>query len=180
MQVESSRRWRRWLKKQATYVDGLCSTIPAGKSVIDLGAGCGHFVRALRERGYDAKGCDATEGIWEITNGLVQQVDLAGDCSTFYDHTDWALFLEVGEHVPMELEQQLIDNVSRIPREGLIVSWATTTRKSYGHVNCRPPEHVVAELAARGWVVDEEATAKLKEFAPRNVKRNVRVFGRKP
>lgn len=175
---ERFRNWERWIKWRRRYVEGICSTIPAGKTVIDLGAGCGHFVRALRERGYEAYGLDATEGILEITNKLVGPIDLTRNCAVYHGAVDWALFLEVGEHVPKDLEQKLIDNVARIPREGLIVSWSIHANRGIGHVNPQRPKYVAAEFAKRGWTVDEEATAKLRFCGSKNDKRTVRVLCR--
>jgi hypothetical protein len=134
------------------------SILPSKASVVDIGAGTGRLVKHLRERGFNIVGLDGTPGIETVSEGMVMECDLTGDCSKFKSYADWGLFFEVGEHVPVEYEQKLIDNVSSIPREGLIFSWAIPGKKGFGHCNCRPVEYVVSEFAKRGWKIDESAT----------------------
>lgn len=147
------------------------SIVPPGKSVVDIGAGPGYYVRALRDRGYRAIGLEGMEGVHEVSGGLVREVDLVDDCSEFHGAADWGLFCDVGEHVPKKFERTLIDNVSRIPTEGLIVTWAVPGREGRArgspHVNCRTPEYVAGEFGRRGWRMDWRATKWSRRLCPR-------------
>ncbi len=164
--------------KQYT-IDTITASVPKEKTIIDLGAGLGHHVRALRELGCDARGVDGTRNVEEQSEGLIKHVDLTRDCSRLYNTVDWGLFLEVGEHVPQELEGKLLDEVCRIPREGLIVSWAGIGQAGLGHVNCRTPAYVAGEFTRRGWRVDDESTHRARELSPRSVRHRIMVLRRK-
>ena len=132
-------------------------------TVVDIGAGSGAYVRALRELGHKAWGLDGTPGIEEITAGDVLEQDLVLDCSAHFDSANWGIFIEVGEHVPKEFEQTLIDNVCRIPTQGLIVSWNPSKRVGIRHVNPRTNTYIACEFGRRDWQVDEAMTRKIRK-----------------
>ena len=134
----------------------LMVVLPPGCSVVDLGAGCGFYVQALRTLGYQVTGVDGTPGIEQITKGLVQQVDLVADDFSLVGVSQWATCIDVGEHVPKDHEQRFIDNVARVATAGMIVSWGLPGTRGIGHVNCQPLEYVAGEFARRGWTEDRE------------------------
>ncbi len=143
------------------------SIIPRDCSVIDLGCNEGKWVLALRELGYEADGVDGIPGIYDRTNRLVRWIDLTGDCSILYERYDWALFIEVGEHVPVEFESKLIDEVCRVPRKGLITIWAAPGQKGVGHINCRPLDYVADEISKRDYNFDDVAMTKADKILDR-------------
>ncbi len=155
-------------------LDTVTAIIPAGQTVIDIGAGNGKYVKALRDAGYAVTGIDGTPDIGKETDGLVDRADLTEDCSEFFGMADWGLFLEVGEHVPLEYEQKMIDTVSRIPTAGLIVSWSDG--RGCGHVNKRPPDYVAAEFARRGWALDKAMMKKVKYIMDRDYRRRLLIL----
>ena len=178
-------------KKQRRYVDKLpnealvraiLAVVPKSESIIDLGAGCGHFVKHLRTEGYQCSGVDGTPDIWTLSNGQVRQFDLVVDDPKFLIQErcnwawDWALFSDVGEHVPREHEQQLIDNVCKIPKKGLIVSWGFPHERGYRHVNCRTQVYVACEFAKRGWWPDDELTTLARDASGFWPKHHIRLF----
>ena len=174
-------------KKQRRYVDKLpnealvraiLAVVPRSESIIDLGAGCGHFVKRLRAEGYRCDGVDATPGMWELSGETVFQYDLVAEKGIIDLHTiwDWALFSDVGEHVPREHEQQLIDNICKIPSKGLIVSWGFPHERGYRHVNCRTQVYVTCEFAKRGWWPDDELTTLARDASGFWPKHHIRLF----
>lgn len=165
-------------KTGRALIQALPSVIPIEKSVIDLGAGDGVFLRSLRDLGYNITGLDGSLNIDKITGGLVQWADLTGDCSVHYGSADWGLFIEVGEHVPKEYEQALFDQVSRIPLEGLVVSWAGVNQTGWHHVNCQGFQYVACEFFRRGWIMDAESTKMIRCFG-RKHNRNSRFVLRR-
>ncbi len=175
-------RYQRSRKRRKQVDQSLLSAItcvmPPGCTIIDIGAGGGMYVAALRELGYTARGVDGTPGVEKLSGGLVDQVNLTGDCKDWYGVSDWGLFLEVGEHVPRELERRLLDEVSRMPALGLIVSWGSPGQRGFRHVNCRKPEHVAAGFAGRGWSFDGAATRRARRVAGRNYRKRLLVFTR--
>ncbi len=168
MQRRMAQRFIRRHKNPVAY-NAVVATVPAGKSVLDVGSGWGHYVVPLAEAGYRARGIDGTPGIAELpeSRGLIDEVDLeSDDCRRFFGRWDWALFLEVGEHIPRRHEQSLIDKVASIPTEGLIVTWAPGS-KGHGHVNCRTDVWVAQQFIRRGWEVNEEATERFRGMCGR-------------
>jgi len=183
-------------KKQRRYVDKLpnealvraiLAVVPKSEPIIDLGAGCGHFVKRLVKEGYDCFGVDGTPGIRELSGRMVQQHDLLTSplkyplmqplgSDDFFHMWDWALFSDVGEHVPREHEQQLIDNVCKIPKKGLIVSWGFPHERGYRHVNCRTQVYVACEFAKRGWWPDDELTTLARDASGFWPKHHIRLF----
>ena len=157
-------------------IEALAEVIPIGSSIVDLGAGNGRIAQALIDRGYDVDAFDGAEGIVEATDGFVRYADLTKCNSHLYATHDWALFLEVGEHVPIKHEQGLFDEVSQMSIQGLIVSWATPNLVWPGHVNNRLLVYVAGEFARRGWLVDEPATRIVGEKANRFIRRRLIVF----
>jgi len=43
--------------------------------------------------------------------------------------------LEVLEHIPAAHEHTALDNVARVAREGVVLSWATPGQEGFHHVN---------------------------------------------
>ena len=152
--------------------------------MIDLGASFGAAVKEYRLQGFDAWGVDGTEGIEELTSGLVSCADLTKDSSRqLYGTADWATFIEVGEHVPPCFEEALVNNVSRIPRRGLVVSWASLTREVrtfVGHVNCATIDYVRGLFVDRGWEYRGRKTRIILRALPPLIrrKRDILVFTR--
>ena len=134
------------------------SVVPKHSRILDLGAASGGFIRQLRSVGYTAFGVDGTKEIQEIVPGLVWPCDLTLDCSLLYGITEWAVFFEVGEHIPKEDEGALLDQVSNIPTDGIIVTWAGVADTGKGHVNCRDLEYVKRLFHYRGWLFSDDAT----------------------
>ncbi len=141
--------------------------IASGASVVDVGAGAGHYVRALRELGIKSIGVDGIEGIEELSGGLVLECNLAlptlptaigkpmlaalglPDCW-------WALSIEVGEHIPREYEGEFFRALAAFGMSGVILSWARIDQKGTGHVNCRTSEYVTEQMVRMGFTFDED------------------------
>jgi len=175
-------------RKQAHYKDkepnealvkAIEAVVPPEDSIIDLGAGCGWFVKRLRKDGWlDAWGVDGTPGIEELSERNVLEYDLvSGDQSYFQGSSyDWAIFSDVGEHVPQEFEQLLIDNICKIPRKGMIISWGYPHERGYQHVNCRTQVWVACEFAKRGFWPDDELTTLARDTSGYWPKHHIRLF----
>jgi len=150
---------RRGYKVDDGLMSVLKSTVPMGKSFVDIGAGNGRYVRAMIKEGYRSKGYDGAENVFEVSGGLVSFLDLTSPQACRKEEiSDWGLFNEVGEHVPEKFETVLIENVCSLCREGIIVSWARPGQRGHGHVNCRTPQYVAFQFARCGWLVDVELT----------------------
>ena len=157
-------------------VKAIAAIIPAGSSIIDIGAAKGDYVRAFRKVGYKTHGIDGTKGIFELTGGLVEEQDLTKDCSALRARCDWGLFLEVGEHIPRQYEDAVIDRVCKIPMVGLIVSWCPFSGP--GHVNCQRPPYVANAFGLRRWRLDTQDTYEIRSKIRRPLSGRLMVFRR--
>jgi len=137
------------------------------RRVIDMGCGLGDYVKAIRARGIECDGFDGHADTAELTGGLCYTADFAD--SALPDRIagvgyDWCLCLEVFEHVPEELEAQLVRCMLAGAGRGLIVSVATPGQGGLGHVNERPHEYVVKLLEEKGLLLDVSTMVKLRKY----------------
>jgi hypothetical protein len=58
----------------------------------------------------------------ELTDALVSQADLTHEHNFW--HFDWAITLEVAEHIPKQFEDTFIRNIVSTLPKGIIISWA--------------------------------------------------------
>lgn len=136
----------------------------AGSSVVELGAGLGCYTGWLRDDGSvtSAVGFDGAPGVTERTGGLVHQADLTEPDLTL-PVANWALCLEVAEHIPKHLEAAFLANVAKTNNRGLVLSWAN--QPGNGHVNNRAPAQVVERLQQLGYAEQPDVTRTLQRAA---------------
>ena len=160
-------------------------------AVGDFGAGGGHYSAWLNDTGLvTAFAFDGTQQAGELTDGLVQEVNLVEaqnrrlegqivlDVSRndrvgglkrlqemhLWRRFDWILCLEVGEHVPKAYAGTLLANLRRHATKGLVMSWSDDW-EGIGHVNCLSRADFVALVeASTGFVLDEGATEAGREL----------------
>ena len=148
------------------------------EKVVDVGCGKGKYVDKLLERGHIAWGFDGNPKTEEYAIAC-SQADLSTPLEDLHG-ADWALCLEVGEHIPQEYEQAFLDNVAHFGREGVVMSWAAPGQPGAGHVNCRDQMWVMGQMMDRGYQADVEATNTLRDAATLPYfKENLIVFRRR-
>lgn len=109
-------------------------------------------------------GYDGSPNVEEVTTGLVKYMDLSRP-QNFSRKWDWVLSLEVGEHIPIEFENNFLSNLVSPAKEGIVLSWATRGQTGWRHVNNLNNPEVVERMAALGFYPDHELWAKLKDSA---------------
>jgi len=149
-----------WDPKLAIFLAGLFQ----GKTVIDLGCGLCHYLKAWRQAGVDVDGMDGSPFVADLRLGCYV-MDLAEPILFAKSNYDWAFCLEVGEHIPPEHAGTFLDNVAAAAREGIVLSWAVPGQPGHGHVNCRPNEWVIWQLELRGFALDRRLTRFVREIA---------------
>jgi hypothetical protein len=172
----AARRCRRH-KVDPHLVEAIKYVIPPGSMFCDLGAGTGELVRELCRVGYNGYGIDGTPGIVNLSGGVVIEGDLTSQRLTIMP-CDWAITIEVGEHIPREREAAFVANVAAAGRFGLIVSWAVIGQRGWNHVNCRDPLYVASAFEQHGWHVHAELTTRAREVAGAGWARKLLVFRR--
>ena len=137
------------------------ATLFAGKSVLEMGAGCGCYTHRLALSGVDVTALDGTSNIEELTNGIVRTQDVTVPFlqgSVF----DWVLSLEVAEHIPPQLEGNFLDELTSHARSGIVLSWALPGQRGDFHKNGKTNAHAAEQLEKRGWLLDHNATRAMR------------------
>jgi hypothetical protein len=129
---------------------------PKDIPVLDLGCGHNFYVSVLNYAGYKAFGFDQVslgsmhQGVEDITKPMNP------------DGKANIISLEVGEHIPSNLSEIYLNNVAAF-KSDIIMSWAIPGQAGIGHINCKPNSWVIAEMANRGFKLDQEKTNSLRE-----------------
>ena len=167
---------RRPFQNQAVLA-AIKSIIPITQTIIDIGSSVGHMVRELRASGYSIYGIDGTEGIGQLSDGLVVQCDLTTLSEDQTTHkSDWGIFFDVGEHIPRQYENQVIKAVCSIPRIGLILSWADHIVPDRKIHNRRTDYYIANAFGLNGWVVDESLSEEIRKASGDYVRMNERLL----
>ena len=146
------------------------SILFAERSVIDLGGGLGrytHYFRNRRPRLVGPARCvDGAPNVREATGGVCEHMDLARPARALGNgsalRADWALSLEVGEHIPRRYTAAFLDNLDRANRRGIVLSWAVPGQGGFHHTNELPNKQVIALVEKRGYAHDAALTRFLR------------------
>ena len=146
-------------------------------TVIEFGAGTGRYTSYLQNEGIDVRGYDGVKNISDLTNGLVQSLDLTKPVGI--NPSDWVLCLEVAEHIPRKYEYTFIENLQKSSRKGVVLSWAGISQPGVGHVNNREQKYVKNIMTRGGFTFVEESSKLLRDNSKLWwFKKNVMVFVR--
>lgn len=132
-------------------------------SVVDFGCGLGLYVRDLRLAGLRAGGFDGNPATPAISEGRCQTADLSEASLDLGTSWDWALSLEVVEHIPDLHEEAFLRNLDRHNRRGIVLSWGN--QPGHGHVNIRDTDYVERRLEAMGYTYEAETSESLRRAA---------------
>jgi hypothetical protein len=136
------------------------------EGIFDIGCGDGYYTKYLNDRGIFSIPIDGNPHTAEfLANSLLFVVDLSKPIGSLFSPTDWAICLEVGEHIPQEYEEVFFDNIDKLNKKGIILSWAVKGQGGDGHVNCKDNDEVIKEMRRRGYNYDEAQTWKIRESA---------------
>lgn len=165
--------------------------------VLDLGAGLGQY-GTLWQTHPNTKhiryiGVDGAENIAEATNGHVRFVDLTDGLPRdvrALPRVDWAMSLEVAEHVPRSGEARYMHALTSLPQTGVIITWATPGQAGGGggarHVNCQWSSYVDCVMGFLGYDYDAELVASLGKHRKNStypcqwLRVNLMAFRRRP
>lgn len=128
--------------------------------VRDYGCGLGHYCVSLAAQGFDVEGLEGTRELGELA--VYRRIDTADLTQHLERAPAQGLCLEVGEHIPAEFEAVFLDNLTRLSRRRIVLSWAVPGQGGLGHVNCQTNAAVISKLAARGWGFHQDLTDHLR------------------
>jgi len=115
----------------------------------DLGCGPGRYVRVFLGEGIAARGVDGNPHTPAMAGDLADVADLTTRLNLY--PRDAVVSLEVGEHIPAGLSGAYLDNVARLARGLVVLSWAVPGQGGEGHVHERSNAWVRSEMERRGW-----------------------------
>jgi len=162
----------------------LAKSVFAGYTVVDLGAGLGHYGTIFRESSslvQEWVGYDGAMNVQSATDGMVRYMDLtqphAADERPCLG-ADWVLSLEVAEHIPTQYTDAYLRNVRCRAKVGAVLSWATPDQGGgLGHVNMKTEENTIAAVEKWGFAVDWELTKATREHATEaHFRKNIIVY----
>lgn len=132
-------------------------------TVIDLGCGEAKYVKHFRKNGIKAIGFDGNPQTRVLSGGFAVVHDLTTQLDVH--PADYVLCLEVGEHIPTEFTDTLIDNIHHHNTKGVVISWAIPNQGGDGHVNELPNESIKEIFAKLGYTNNVEIENKLRNAA---------------
>lgn len=145
-------------------------------SVYDLGCGAGGYSKIFKATGLDVSCYDGSPNTEVLTDGLCGILDLAHPIKHMQPR-DWTLCLEVGEHIPKKYEQNFINNLAKVSKKGIVVSWAIPGQSGHGHVNCQTNDYISSEFVRRGFRKAPYMESQLRKAASFGYfKRTIMVF----
>merc|ERR1719273_2352837 len=128
-----------------------------GKRVASFGDGPGMYKKYLDRTNmlelYDAY--DGAPFAENVTDGRVKFLDLSVPQYGLPVY-DWAISLEVAEHIPAKYEKIFLSNLVRHAKTGIIMSWAVPGQDGYGHINNQPKSYVIQSMKKLGFDVNIE------------------------
>lgn len=156
---------RDWLKTQTGTHEwgrrallGAMAHLGIPSSLLDVGCGDGYVVDFASALGIDAVGVD----IAPDERDRILQVDLRKGFD-LYRRFDMVLSWEVGEHLPAESSDQLVDSIVLHADRFIVFTAARVGQGGDGHLNCQPQEYWREKFEERGADYLRNATAHLVE-----------------
>jgi SAM-dependent methyltransferase len=129
-------------------------------TVLDLGCGPGFYAQFLKMRNHDVFAVDSGDLRHLSLFSFIFKEDIL---LIEMEPCNVVLCLEVGEHVPQEDEQRLIDQICKHATDLIILSWAIPGQGGFGHVNCQPNAYIVGQMKARGWNLNANSSNLLRQ-----------------
>lgn len=111
------------------------------RSVADFGCGVGDYGKIIRKAGMGCLSLDGNPHTQTLSYGFAVIADLTKPLELGIDF-DWGICLEVGEHIPAQHENILLENITRNSKVGIVLSWATVGQNGDGHINERPNNYI--------------------------------------
>jgi SAM-dependent methyltransferase len=138
----------------------------APKSVLDLGSGAGHYLRAFAANGVQALGLEASPGgvaasgqeVLALTYDLRRAVHLSR-------RFDIVMCIEVAEHLPTRSSATLVASICRNAAKFAVFTAAPPGTPGTDHINCQLEAFWVSLFRERGFFLRSDLTADLRRTA---------------
>lgn len=161
--------FREWGKGNGKYVDSarqitdFLMTEHKPRRIVDVGCGSGVYGHFFRKNGAEVVEIDGVVPPEENSFAPKVEVrDLTEPFENEWGEFEFALCLEVAEHLPESLADPFLDNLCRLS-DRLVLSAAPPHQGGTHHVNEQPRRYWVRKLAERGFGYDKESSGRLQE-----------------
>lgn len=156
------RRRERFRPDYDLVADFLLQNLPF-QSAIDVGCGNGFLLERFHDAGKVIAGVDVSPDVPSLLgkrlNGAVRVADFGAAVGSF----DLACCVEVAEHIAPDRSLALVETLARLARSWIYFSAAPEGQAGRGHINCRPHSDWLVWFEVRGWHLDEQSTAQLRQ-----------------
>jgi 2-polyprenyl-3-methyl-5-hydroxy-6-metoxy-1,4-benzoquinol methylase len=132
-----------------------------GSTLLDIGCGIGqygHFFTARNPGKIQWTGYDGALNVEDFTRGYVKYMDFSQRQIIDGSPYDWVISLEIGEHMPVQYEDSLFNNIHSNNKCGAIVSWAVPGQGGHSHVNERSNDYIIEKFTKLGYKFDRDAS----------------------
>jgi len=113
------------------------SAVPSDvQTILEIGAGDGLLITALRDKGYDPVALDISRSALKYIKGdkLVQG---NGDSLPFFSNTfDLVLACEVLEHLPVSLYKNVLQEIERVAKKHILVTVPYQEKLEWSYARC--------------------------------------------
>ena len=161
--------------------------VPNSTTLLDVGAGVGVYGAFFAGCGNSLQwnGIDGSDDVETLSQSgprgaAVQQVNLCKGSSTGSTSVyDWAMSLEVGEHIPQNCLLHFLQIIDHSNKQGVVLSWAHYAQPGIGHISPRAGREVASVMRFLGYVEDYNASGMLQGAASLKwLQSNARVYRR--
>jgi SAM-dependent methyltransferase len=148
-------------------VQSIADVFPAARTFVDVGCGSGVHAAAINSRGWLAVGCERSlagrtlarlQGVDVRPFDLTLPLTKAPIQATF----DLAYCIEVAEHVPPPLGDQLVEYLCQLSSQVLFTA-AHPGQGGTGHINEQPVGYWQDRFARHGFSLDPARTRRLRD-----------------
>jgi hypothetical protein len=138
----------------------------APRSLLDLGSGGGHYLRAFEALGVDALGLEGSEAGIHASGDRV--LALAFDLRRpvrLSRPFDLVMCVEVAEHIPHRFSRRLVESICSNTARYVLFTAAPPGTPGSDHINCQPAEYWIALFSEHGVSIRADLTESLREVA---------------
>lgn len=155
-------------------------------SVVDVGCGCGGYVKGFLDRGISACGIEGSKNCLDyllVDKKYIKIRDIRYPRQLIIEPKrhiklfSLALCLEVAEHIEEEFVDTFIHNLKHLSDE-ILMSAAPPGQGGLKHVNCQPKQYWIEKMAAgdNPYIYDKESTELVKSKFTHLYRREVLVY----
>ena len=132
------------------------------KRLVDLGTGCGVYAHYFSQKEVDVLAIDGVITPAEHSYPVHIKIrDLTAPIENVWGDFDMALCLEVAEHIPEDLADAFLSNITHFS-DRLILSAAQPNQGGHHHVNEQPKRYWVGKLAQHGFAYNRRETGRIQ------------------